>query len=108
MEKAKKRSSHPKASSGANRKKRQVRQGVSTATPMEIDDADTNTPAKMPSAPPSPHYEKERNTQNASETLLDLQHVDDKASPFDNESKGKYILSFEHNSCDIIAYQNLI
>ena len=104
MEKARKRSSHPKASSGATRKKRQVRQGVSTATPMEIDDADTNTPTKMPVAPPSPHYEYERNTQNASETSLDLQHVDDKASPSDNERKGMYNLTLEHYSCDIIAY----
>jgi hypothetical protein len=104
MEKARKRSSHPKASSGAIRKKRQVRQGVSTATPMEIDDADTNTPTKMPVASPSPHYENERNTQNASETSLDLQHVDDKASPSDNERKGMYNLTLEHYSCDIIAY----
>ena len=67
MEKAKKRSSHPKASSGANRKKRQVRQGVSTSTPMEIDDADTNTPAKMPAAPPSPllaHRVPDRTTKS--------------------------------------------
>ena len=94
MDKPKKRSSHRKASDGANKKKRQVKRGVSTATPMDIDDADTSTPTKMPAAPSSPHCEEEPTTQNASETLIDLQHVNDKASPSDNESKDKEFLFF--------------
>jgi hypothetical protein len=112
-----KRSPRRKKSSRSSRKTRQFQQGVSAATPTEIDDANMNTPAKMPAlppiprhederntcdantntptkmpvSPPIPHHEDERNTWNASETRLDIQHVDDIASPLDNESKGKYI-----------------
>ena len=69
---------------------------------MDIDNADANTPAKMPAAPSSPHCEEEPTTQNASETPMDLERVrllcyvrgDDKASPSDNEGKGKEFSSF--------------